>query len=132
MRQRLLTWSLALSLGALGACLFHIALFSSGFELFPGDRGDARFFVYLAEHWYQVFSGHGELLSPGMFHPAKESLGYTDIFVAHALPYSLLRVAGLDMFSALTVPVVLFSFLNYLACFVLLNRVLHFDSVASC
>ena len=132
MRQRLLTWSLALSLGALGTCLFHIALFSSGFELFPGDRGDARHFVYFAEHWYQVLLGHGELLSPAMFHPVKGSLGYMDIFVAHALPYSLLRAAGLDMFSALTVPVVLFSFLNYLTCFILLNRVLYFNSAASC
>ena len=132
MRQRLLTWSLALSLGALGTCLFHIALFSSGFELFPGDRGDARTFVYLAEHWYQVFSGHGDLLSPAMFHPVKGSLGYTDTFVVYALPYSLLRVAGVDMFSALMVPVVLLTFVNYLTCFILLNRVLNFNSVASC
>jgi hypothetical protein len=131
-RQRLLTWSFALSLGVLGTYLFHIALFSSGFELFPGDHGDARFFVYLAEHWYQVLLGHGELLSPAMFHPAKGTLGYTDTFASHGLPYSLLRAAGLDMFSALTVPIVLISFLNYLMCFILLNRAFHFSSAASC
>lgn len=130
--RRLLTWSLVLSLGALSAWQFHSALFSSGFDLFPGDRGDARSFVYLAEHWYQVLLGHGDLLSPGMFYPVKGSLGYTDIFVAQALPYSLLRVAGFDMFSALAVPVILLNFLNYITCFILLNRVLHFNSIASC
>ncbi|MGH7801691.1 MAG: hypothetical protein ACREOW_13880 [Thermodesulfobacteriota bacterium] len=130
--RRLLTWSLVLSLGALGAWQFHSALFSSGFDLFPGDRGDARSFVYLAEHWYKVLLGHGDLLSPGMFYPVKGSLGYTDIFVAQALPYSLLRVAGFDMFSALAVPVILLNFLNYITCFILLNRVLHLNSIASC
>lgn len=131
-RQDLLTWLLALTIGALGTFQFHGALFSSGFDLFPGDRGDARTFVYIAEHWYQVLLGHGELLSPGMFYPVKGSLGYTDTLVAHALPYSLLRVAGFDMFSALAVPVVLVNFLNYVTCFILLNRVLHFNSIASC
>jgi hypothetical protein len=132
--QTLLIWSLALILGALGTWRFHIdiALFSSGFDLFPGDRGDARAFVYLAEHWYQVLQGHGDLLSPGMFYPVKGSLGYTDTLVAYALPYSLLRMAGFDMFSALEVPVILFNFLNYITCFILLNRVLHFNSIASC
>ncbi|MCI0562918.1 MAG: hypothetical protein MN733_30930, partial [Nitrososphaera sp.] len=130
--RRLLTWSLVLTLGALGTYQFHIALFSSGFDLFPGDRGDARSFVYLAEHWHQALLGHGELLSPGMFYPVKGSLGYTDTFVAQALPYSLLRFAGFDMFSALAVPVILLNFLNYISCFILLNRVLHFNLIASC
>jgi hypothetical protein len=123
---------LALSLGALGTWQFHIALFSSGFDLFPGDQGDARSYVYIAEHWYQFLLGHGELLSPSMFHPVKGSLGYADPKAGHALLYSLLRLADFDMFSALAVPIVLFSFLNFLACFILLNRVLHFNAVASC
>jgi hypothetical protein len=130
--RRLLAWSLVLTLGALGTYQFHIAIFSSGFDLFPGDRGDARSFVYLAEHWHQVLIGHGDLLSPSMFYPVKGSLGYTDTFVAQALPYSLLREAGFDMFSALAVPVILLNFLNYISCFILLSRVLHFNTIASC
>lgn len=127
-----LTWSLVLVLGALGTCLFHIALFPSGFDYFPGDRGDARAFVYIAEHWYQALQGHADLLSPGMFYPVKGTLGYTDTFLTQALPYSLLRAAGLDMFSALTVPVVLLNFLTYITCFILLYRVLRFNVIASC
>jgi hypothetical protein len=130
--RTLLIWSLALTLGALGTWQFHIALFSSGFDLFPGDRGDARAFVYLAEHWYQALLGHSDLLSPGMFYPVKGSLGYTDTLVVQALPYSLLRMVGFDMFSALAAPVVLLNFLNYVTCFILLNRVLRFNLIASC
>jgi hypothetical protein len=49
----------------------------------------------------------------------------------HALPYSGLRLAGMDMFSALAVPLVLFNFFNYVACFFLLRRVLGLNAVAS-
>jgi hypothetical protein len=130
--RTLLTWSLVITLGTLGTCGFHIPLFFSGFELFPGSRGDGRASVYLVEHWYQVLLGNGDLFSPGMFYPVKGSLAYMDTLVIQALPYSLLRLAGFDMFAALAVPVVLLNFLNYLTCFILLNRVLHFHAMASC
>jgi hypothetical protein len=129
--RTLLIWSFALAPGVLGTVHFHGALFFSGFDLFPGDRGDARLMVYLAEHWYQSLLGRGDLLSPAMFYPVKGSLGYTDTLVVQALPYSLLRAAGLDMFSALAVPVVVLNFLNYITCLILLNRVLHFSLIAS-
>jgi len=72
--RTLFTWSWVIALGALGTYGFHIPFFSSGFEFFPGTRGDARAAVYLVEHWYQVFLGRGDLLSPGMFYPLKASL----------------------------------------------------------
>jgi hypothetical protein len=121
-----------LAIGTLGTWQFHTAFFSSGFDLVPGDRGDARSCLYRAEHWYQVLLGNGDLLSPQMFYPVKGSLGYADTLVVQALPYSLLRMAGLDMFSALAVIVVLLNFLTYITCFILLNRTLHFNSIASC
>jgi hypothetical protein len=72
--ETLFTWSLVTALGALGTYGFHIALFSSAFELFPGTRGDARASIYLVEHWYQVLLGRGDRLSPGMFYFLKGSL----------------------------------------------------------
>jgi hypothetical protein len=73
--------------------------------------------VYLVEHWYQVFRGQAEALSPSMFYPVKGTIGYSETMFVHALPYSGLRLAGMDMFSALAAPLVLFSFLNYVTCF---------------
>lgn len=122
---------LALALGVLGTAAWHKPLLASGFDRIPGDRGDAREFVYLVEHWYHVFRGQAELLSPSMFYPVKGTIGYSETMFVHALPYSGLRLAGMDMFSALAIPLVLFNFLNYVACFFLLRRVLALNIVAS-
>lgn len=122
---------LALVVGMLGTVAWHGPLFASGFDRIPGDRGDARANVYLVEHWYQVFRGHAEAFSPGMFYPVKGTIGYAETMFVHALPYSGLRLAGMDMFSALAVPLVFFNFLNYAACFFLLRRVLRLSAVAS-
>lgn len=122
---------LALMVGIVGTAAWHRPLLASGLDQIPGDVGDARANVYLVEHWYQVFRGHAELLSPGMFYPVKGTIGYSETMFVHALPYSGLRLAGMDMFSALALPLVLFNFLNYAACFFLLRRVLGLNVVAS-
>ena len=115
----------------LGTAAWQRTLFASGFDRLPGDQGDARATVYLVEHWYQVFRGQAELLSPGMFYPVKGTIGYAETMFVHALPYSVLRLAGMDMFAALAVPLVLFNLLNYVACFFLLRRVLGLHALAS-
>lgn len=122
---------MAVALGILGVIGLHFAQFSSGFDRIPGDEGDARSFVYLAEHWYQVFQGRADWLSPGMFYPVQATLGYTDPIPAHAIPFAVLRLTGLDMFTALATTVVLFDLLNYVACFFLLYRVLRLNAIAS-
>ena len=72
----------------MGTVAWHRALFESGFHRMPGDRGDARTSVYFGEHWFQVFRGQAEALSPGMFYPVKGTIGYAETMVFHALPYS--------------------------------------------
>ena len=122
---------LGLLVGMLGTVAWHRPLFTSGLDRIPGDRGDARANVYLVEHWYEVFRGQAEMLSPSIFYPIEGTIGYAETMFVHALPYSGLRLAGMDMFSALAVPLVVFSFLNYVACFFLLRRVLGVNVVAS-
>jgi hypothetical protein len=121
----------ALALGIVGLLASHPAVLFSRFDRLPGDRGDARSFVYLAEHWYQALRGRADVLSPGMFYPVSGTLGYTDPIAGHALPFAALRLIGLDMFAALAATVVLFSLLNYLACFFLLSRALRLNAMAS-
>ena len=96
-------WALALLLGALATWLLHRHQFASGFDLFPGPRGDTRLIAYLCEHWYQVLHGKAQLLSPSMFYPVEGTLGYSDTLLLFALPYSGLRAAGLDVFDAASV-----------------------------
>lgn len=122
---------MALVLGLLATVVWYWPMLASGFDQVPGDRGDARATVYMVEHWYQVLRGNAEVLSPAMFYPIKGTIGYMEAMILHAFPYSGLRLAGVDMFTAFAIPVVLFGFLNYAACYYLLRRVLGLRGIAS-
>jgi hypothetical protein len=124
--HRLLAWCSALLIGALGTWLLHRHQFASGFDLFPGPRGDTRQTAYICEHWYQALRGNAELLSPAIFYPVKGTLGYSDALLLLAAPYSVLRASGFDIFTALAVVAVAFNFLNFVAGFLLLFHVLRF------
>lgn len=127
----LLKWMAALFIGGLGLWRFHIAQFSSGFDTFPGDRGDGRLLAYICEHWYQVLQGKIAWRSPAMFYPIEGTLGYTDMFLASGVASSVLRAAGLDIFTSLELVAILFNYLSYVFCFILLYRMLRLGLVAS-
>ena len=129
--HHVLTWAFALAVNTIATWQIYRAQFLSRFDLFPGPRGDTRLTVYLVEHWYQALSGHATLFSPAMFYPVKGTLGYTDVLIAYVLPYSALRMAGLDFFSALAIAVVVLNYLNFILCFILLNNVLKFGVLAA-
>lgn len=71
-------------------------------------------------------------MSPGIFYPIKGSLAYSDFLVGYAIPYSIVRSLGLGMFSSIEVVVVLMTFLNYVACFVLLKKFFRFSLLPAC
>ena len=122
---------LVIAIGLLCLWQFHIPQFASNFDTFPGDRGDARLIAYLMEHWYRVFQGLASWRSPAMFHPVEGSIGYADLLFGYGIVYSALRTFGLGIFEAAEFTIIIFNFLNYLVCFVLLNRVLRFNLFAS-
>ena len=64
---------------------------TSRFDVIPGNIGDARFLLYLCEHWYQVFTSRADWLSPGMFFPQTGTLGFSDSLFLFGTVYSLLR-----------------------------------------
>ena len=128
-RTALLT---ALLLGVAGTVQYHSNQFLSGFDTFFGDRGDARGFVYFCEHWYQAILGKVSLLSPGIFYPTKHTLAYSDLLFGFVAPYSFFRTLGFSMFSSVEIVVILLTFLNYCAAFVLLYRTLGFSLAPSC
>jgi hypothetical protein len=129
--RRLVPWLFALLAGLIGTWQFHIVQFASHFDLFPGDRGDARLVTFLLEHWYQVFRGAESWLSPPMFYPARGVMGYADLLIGYAVPFSILRMFGMGMFEAAETVVIVFNLLNYLVCYVLLKKILRFNSLAA-
>ena len=124
-------WLFALLVGALCTWQFHYTQFSSGFDLFFTNRGDPRFVAYVIEHWYQWFGGRSRLLSPGFFFPAEGTLGYSEALLAYALPYSVLRAAGMNVFPALSAVVIAFTAFSFVSCYVLLHKVLKFHFLAA-
>src|SRR5512139_3297012 len=112
-------WLVAFGASAVGTWLVYHVQFSSGFDLFPGPKGDTRLTAYLLEHWYQFLSGHTHLLSPGMFYPVKGTLAFSDIYLVYVPVYALFRLSGYDIFLALGLAVVVLNFLNLLCCFFL-------------
>ena len=130
-KVRILHWFLIIAIGFLGLWQFHIPQFASNFDKFPGDRGDARLVAYLMEHWYRVFQGLASWRSPAMFYPVEGTVGYADLMLGYGIVYSGLRTVGLGIFEAAEFTIILFNFLNYFVCFVLLNKVLRFNLFAS-
>ena len=128
---QIVQWTMVIALGLLALSLFHIPQFSSNFDIFPGDRGDARLVAYIMEHWYRVFQGLADWRSPSMFYPVEGAIGYADLMLGYGIVYSVLRTFGLGIFEAAEFTIILFSFLNYLVCFILLNKVLRFNLFAS-
>src|SRR5688500_1567304 len=128
---QIVDWLVVIAIGLLGLWQFHIPQFASNFDKFPGDRGDARLVAYLMEHWYQVFQGAVNWRSPAIFYPVEGTIGYADLLLGYGIVYSGLRAVGLGIFEAAEFTIILFNFLNYLVCFVLLNNVLRFKLFAS-
>lgn len=128
---QILHWSLAIVVGFLGLWQFHIPQFASYFDIFPGDRGDARLVAYIMEHWYRVFQNLESWRSPSMFYPVEGTIGYADLMLGYGIVYSAFRTLGLGIFEAAEFTIILFNFLNYLVCFILLNKVLRFNLFAS-
>ncbi len=131
-KKRTLHWAIAIVLGILGTVQYHRAQFTSRFDTFFGDRGDVRGVVYFCEHWYQWLLGKTQLMSPGIFYPTKGTLAYSDFLVGYAIPYSAVRALGFGMFSSMEVVVILLTFFNYVACFLLLRYALRFSLLPSC
>ena len=122
---------LVIAVGLLCLWQFHIPQFASNFDTFPGDRGDARLVAYLMEHWYRVFQGLASWRSPAMFYPVEGAIGYADLVFGYGVVYSVFRTVGLGIFEAAELTIILFNFLNYLVCFILLNKVLRFNLFAA-
>src|SRR6185369_16173835 len=123
---------IAITVGIAATIQYHSTQFLSAFDIFFGDRGDARGFVYFCEHWYQSLRGNASLLNPGIFYPTQHTLAYSDLLFGFAAPYSFFRMLGFSMFTSTEIVIILLTFLSYCVAFVLLYRTLNFSLVPSC
>ena len=118
-------------LGLWGLFQFHACEFQTGFELVPGGRGDNRMVTAQLEYWHQALLGMGSVLSPAYYFPARDVLGYSDAYLAHALGYHLLRALGEDPFTAFQWWVLFFNALNYIFAYLMLRLGFRFSRFSS-
>lgn len=96
--QQKLNVVLVILLIAVMEIIFFGQLFISGNMI--GNRGDARLNNLIMEHWYHVFCGKESINTLSMFYPVENTLSYTDMLLGFSIPYSILRVLGINMFVA--------------------------------
>jgi hypothetical protein len=122
----------ALLVGVLILAWFFKYTVRSRFDLLPGNIGDAKFLLYLCEHWYEVFTGHAVWLSPGFFYPLTGTLGFSESLFLFGVVYSLFRVAGRDSYAAFELIVIGLPFLGYVGAWLMLRKWLRFSAISAC
>jgi hypothetical protein len=112
-----LTWGI-------GAAVFFRITLLSGFDVVSGNGGDGRQNLYVHEHLYRWILGRADFASPPIFYPQPNVLGFSDAFLIDLLPYSALRLLGLDPFLAMQLLLIALSAVCFWSVYRLLS--LHF------
>ena len=112
-------------------CSFYHKTLASGFDLLPGDVGDARFNILIAEHWIQFFKGELNFREVRMFYPLDFTLGFSDLSLLYAVMELPFRGVGLDAMRSVQISFYLLHFLGALSCFYLFRKLLHFHLLSS-
>ena len=84
--------------------------------------GDTKLATLIAEHWYNFLRGQEKFGELSMFYPAKNVLGYTDMFLFFGLIHSCFRFVGIDMFIAYKYTVLFVHLLGTIFMFFLLYK----------
>jgi hypothetical protein len=98
LRGRLLRGACYLICLALSVAMFFRKQLSSGFDLLFGSRTDTIIEMTILEHWYNVLRGHSSWSTGFYYYPYTGTLGFNDGYFLYGLPYSLLRLSGVDPF----------------------------------
>ncbi|MGA8599129.1 MAG: hypothetical protein WB676_30800 [Bryobacteraceae bacterium] len=99
-------------------CLLSLVIFfrdflESGFNLIAGNLGDNRFIIAILEHWRAVAHGRASFRSPNFFWPEHGVLGYSESLFLFSLPYAVGRAAGLDLYIAFELTLILFKAVGF-------------------
>lgn len=87
-----------------------------------GDKWDARLNNLLVEHWFRAFCGKEKFSIVNIFYPLTNTLAYTDMLLAFAIPYSVLRMFGMNMFLANKIVIIVFHIFGSYSFYYLLKE----------
>lgn len=101
--------------------VFFRTFLRSGFDVFRGGS-DARFAIFIREHFLQFLAGKLSLTSPPMFFPVTDTLGYSDVFLLDALIYVPARLLGADPFLSFQLTEMVLSLIGFVSFNIMLTR----------
>ena len=107
---------------------WHTAV--TGFDLMPGNAGDASLINYILEHfwlWLNQVPQHQSLWDMPFFYPYKNTLAFSDVMLGGALFYVPIRIFVKNPFTALQIWVGIMCILNYTTFYMLLRRFKYSD-----
>lgn len=111
------------AVGSIGLLILYHPMLLSGFSAMQGTE-DSRLANYLLEHgyrWARRDPPHRRFWDTPMFHPARNTAGYSDAMLAIGPVYWAWRAAGFRPDTALQLWMLSASVLNYLAAYWLLR-----------
>ena len=94
-----------------------------------GETNDSRLNNLLVEHWYHVFCGQESFSVVNIFYPMPNTVAFTDMLVGFAIPYSILRAFGMNMFLANKIVLILFHVFGSYSFYYLLNKKFKISSI---
>jgi hypothetical protein len=88
----------------------------------PGDIGDARFNLYLLEHFFRSLCGLDKsFVDAPFFYPWPVTIGFSDTHWGTGLIYSFFRATGMDTIDAFSAWYIAGNFLNFISAYVALR-----------
>lgn len=106
---------------------FYRAMVFSGFDLLPGDAGDARLNVIVADSWRDSLSGRLPLELIRAFYPFPDGRGFTDLSLSLYLLEIPFRALGADEIRAAQLVYILLFFIGVMTMFHLCRRRFRFS-----
>ncbi|MGN0328164.1 MAG: hypothetical protein ACI4D4_04200 [Lachnospira sp.] len=96
-----------------------------------GDINDARLNNLLVEHWFRAFQGKESFSMVNIFYPMEGTLAFTDMLMGFAIPYSILRAFGVNMFLANKIVLIGFHIYGSYTLYYLLKKKFKINSLWS-
>jgi len=96
--------------------IFWRYFFFRSSNLLPGDSADSRYTTSLYEHWYKFFTGDLSLTQNYFFYPFKNSMSFSDAYLAQGLIHAFFRFSGLNILDSWQISTILIHALGCISC----------------
>lgn len=96
-----------------------------------GNNGDARYIDLILEHYYGFLNGREKFTDLICFYPVENTISYSDMLLALAIPFCIFRFMGMSMFMANKLGLILIHTIGTISTVSLFNKKLKLNPFAT-